>query len=152
MDECTYGEEGMKILVDADACPVIDQIIKVSKEATIEVHLFADRNHQFNDVDAQIHYVDQGSDFADFALVNEVNVGDVVVTADYGLAAMVLAKKGRVMSHNGREITSDNIDQHLNARHIHRQERKKGHRGPRFKKRQGSDNEKFYEAFKKIVI
>lgn len=151
MVERTNGERVMKVLVDADACPVIDQIMRAANEAKRQVHLFADRNHQFNGIEAFVHYVDQGSDFADFALVNEVCPGDIVITADYGLAAMVLAKKGRVMTHNGREITSLDIDQHLHTRHIHRQERKKGHRGPRFKKRQAADNEKFYTAFKKIL-
>lgn len=151
MAQCTHDERIIKILVDADACPVVGEIMKAATEAGIEVHLFADRNHMFHDTEAKVHYVDQGSDFADFALVNCVHANDVVVTADYGLAAMALARQGRVINHNGREITSDTIDQHLNARHIHRQERKKGKRGPRFKKRQNKDNESFYESFKNFI-
>lgn len=85
----------MKILVDADACPVVDLTVREAKARNIPVTLITDTAHVLNRTDAEVITVEKGSDSADFKLVNLVQKGDLVVTQDYGLAAMVLAKGGR---------------------------------------------------------
>lgn len=57
--------------------------------------------------------VDKGPDSVDFKLLSVLKRGDIVITGDYGLAAMCIAKGGIVINHNGKELTSDNIDQLL---------------------------------------
>lgn len=58
----------------------------------------------------------KGADSADFALVNRVQPGDIVVTQDYGLASMCLARRARVLNQNGLEYSADNIDALLERR------------------------------------
>ena len=81
------------ILVDADACPVVPIIIRVAKEFYIPVTLFCDTNHIMHSDYAQIRIIGAGADAVDFALINACSQNDIVVTQDYGLAAMVLSKK-----------------------------------------------------------
>ena len=80
----------MKILIDADGCPVVKQTIDIAKEKQIEVVVFCDTSHVINSDYAKTVTVSKGADSVDFALVNQVSRGDIVVTQDYGLSAMVL--------------------------------------------------------------
>lgn len=114
-----------KILVDADSCPVIDLTIKVAKQFKIPVTLVCDTSHQIQKEGAITIIVDKGADASDFVLINLVNKGDVVITQDYGLAAMVLAKEAYCINQNGRAYTNENMDTLLAFRHI----AKKVHRG-----------------------
>ena len=84
----------MKILIDADGCPVVDLTLQAAAEHGLEAILFCDTSHEFKEKNARVVTVDKGSDSADFALIRQVKPGDIVVTQDYGLAAMVLAKRG----------------------------------------------------------
>ena len=113
----------MKILVDADACPVVEKIESVAKKYNVSVVLFSDTCHQMSSDYSEIRTVDKGPDSVDFAILKECNKGDVVVTGDYGLAAMVLGKQGKAIHHCGREYTSDNIDGLLLDRYIAKKER-----------------------------
>ena len=83
----------MKILIDADGCPVTKIAIKIAQKFNIKVIIFCDTSHQFNFDDVKVITVDKGSDSADFALVNAASEKDIVITQDYGLAAMALSKK-----------------------------------------------------------
>ena len=83
----------MKILIDADGCPVVDLTLQAAAEHGLEAILFCDTSHEFKEKNARVVTVDKGSDSADFALIRQVKPGDIVVTQDYGLAAMVLAKR-----------------------------------------------------------
>lgn len=134
------------ILVDADACPVIDLTIKVAKKFNINVILICDTSHYMQREGAETITVSKGSDAVDFVLVNRVNEGDIVVTQDYGLAAMVLAKRGYALDQNGRYYNSDNIDQLLFTRHIAKKVRQAGGRTKGPKKRQKEDDVKFEES------
>ena len=91
-------------------------------------------------------------DAVDFVLVNRVKPGDIVITQDYGLAAMVLAKRGHVMDQNGREYTNDNIDQLLHSRHIAKKIRLAGGRMKGPKKRSKENNENFERGFKELIV
>ena len=100
----------MTILIDADGCPVVDLTLQIAKQFGVPVIILCDTSHQIEREGAQTMVFDKGIDSVDFALVNRVKPGDVVVTQDYGLASMCLAKCARVLNQNGLEYTADNID------------------------------------------
>jgi uncharacterized protein YaiI (UPF0178 family) len=133
----------MKIIIDADGCPVIDLTIKVAKKFNIPVILMCDTAHQLEREGAETIIISQGADAVDFALVNRVNKGDLVVTQDYGLAAMVLSKQANVINQNGLRYTNENIDQLLFTRYVSKKVRNAGGRVKGPKKRQKDDNLKF---------
>ena len=143
----------MKILVDADACPVIDIIEKVAKTKQIPVILFCDTNHVLFSDYSDVKIVGAGADAVDFKLVNECRKGDLVVTQDYGLAAMVLSKKAYAIHQSGRWYTEENIERLLAERAMAKKARRasgKNHlKGPR--KRTEEDDARFEESFKKLI-
>ena len=100
----------MNILIDADGCPVVNPTLQIAKRFGIPVIILCDTAHQIEREGAQTLMFDKGSDSVDFALVNRVKPGDVVVTQDYGLASMCLAKCAQVLNQNGLEYTADNMD------------------------------------------
>lgn len=138
------------ILIDADACPVVSETIQISKQFNFDCILICDTAHEMHREGAETIIVSKGADAVDFVLVNKVNKGDIVVTQDYGLAAMVLAKQGHPIDQNGRLYTNDNIDQLLYARHKALKVRMAGGRlrGP--KKRSKENNETFEISLKEL--
>lgn len=132
----------MKILIDADGCPVTKIAVAMARERKIPVTIVCDTSHEFNDDYVEIIVVDKGADSADFKLVNLTDAGDVVITQDYGLAAMCLSKNANVLNQNGLVYTSDNIDGLLLSRHTAKKIRNAGGRlkGPSKRtKRQDED-------------
>ena len=131
----------MRILVDADGCPVVDRTIAIAKKANVPVLLVCDTAHVLEREGAETLTVDQGPDSADFRLVNLLKPGDLVVTQDYGLAAMALARAAQVLDQNGMRYTADNIDSLLLARHTARKIRMGGGRlkGPAKRTREQDD-------------
>ena len=105
------------VLIDADGCPVVDLTIRICRSRQIPVLILCDTAHQIQRDGAQTLVFDKGSDSVDFALVNRVCPGDIVVTQDYGLASMCLARRARVLNQNGLEYTGENIDFLLVRRH-----------------------------------
>ncbi len=83
----------MEIYVDADACPVVRIVERVAEEYKIKVCLLCDTNHVLQSDYSEIKIIGAGADAVDFALVNLCRSGDIVVTQDYGVAAMALGKK-----------------------------------------------------------
>lgn len=141
----------LKICIDGDGCPVVDETIAVAQSFGLEVIIFCDTSHEIVREGAVTVTVSKGSDSADFALVNKVNKGDIVVTQDYGLATMVLAKKGFCMDQNGREYTNENIDLLLNIRHINKKIRQGGGRTKGPKKRAKDANELYKKKISTIL-
>lgn len=139
-----------KLLVDADGCPVIDETIKVAKQFGLQVLLFCDTSHAIDRPEAETIIVSKGADAVDFKLVNHVRKGDIIVTQDYGLASMVLAKKGYAISQNGWEYTSENIGQLLEFRYTSQKIRRAGGRLKGPKKRQKENDEKFEQALTEL--
>ncbi|MCG7335924.1 YaiI/YqxD family protein [Sporosarcina sp. ACRSM] len=138
------------ILIDADACPVVNETIRIAENFGFRCMLICDTAHEMHRDGAETIIVSKGADAVDFVLVNRVQKDDIVVTQDYGLAAMVLAKQGHPIDQNGRLYTSENIDQLLFARHTAQKVRMAGGRlrGP--KKRSKESNIKFEESLKKL--
>jgi len=118
----------MRILIDADGCPVVDITISLARAAKVVVWLICDTSHVFERDGAYTVTVSKGADSADFALVNMIEPNDIVVTQDYGLAAMALARRAKVLNQNGMRYTEDNIDSLLLARHTARKIRMGGGR------------------------
>lgn len=143
----------MKIYVDADACPVTGIVEKTAKRYNIPVILLCDTNHVLSSDYSEIKMVSAGADAVDFALVNLCGKGDIVVTQDYGVAAMVLGKGAFGIHQSGKWYTNDNIDQMLMERHISKNVRRssgKNHlKGQR--KRTEEDNLRFEESFEKLI-
>lgn len=116
----------MKLLIDGDGCPVIRQTVALARRYHLECLIFCDTAHRIDYPGAHTVIVDQGRDMVDFALVNRTEAGDIVITQDYGLAAMVLAKQAYAINQNGMRFTEENIDGLLSTRHINREQRRQG--------------------------
>jgi uncharacterized protein YaiI (UPF0178 family) len=141
----------MRILVDADACPVKDAIITLANKNKIEVHFFADVNHELSQYDAIVHTTDQGRDSADFALIGTMEKGDIVITSDYGVASLAIGRGGYILHPSGKRLHHDNIDLLMFERHLSQKSRQAGLRGPKHKKRSVHDNLNFYHALEKLI-
>lgn len=105
------------VLIDADGCPVVDLTIRICRACSVPVLILCDTAHRIERDGAETMVFDKGADSVDFALVNRVRPGNVVITQDYGLAAMCLSRRARVLNQNGLEYTADNIDGLLEQRH-----------------------------------
>ncbi len=142
----------MKLLIDADACPVTDIALNCAKQYNVEeCILLCDTSHLIERENARTIVVSKGADSADFALVNLVKVGDIVVTQDYGLAAMCLAKKANVLNQNGLIFTEYNIGSLLEQRYLSKKIRMAGGRTKGPSKRTTEQDEAFLKALKKIL-
>jgi uncharacterized protein YaiI (UPF0178 family) len=144
--------ENRKVLVDADACPVTNIIIRTAKKYGVRVILFFDTSHIFDDDYAEVVVTGKGRDAADFVLVNNAKQGDIVVTHDYGLAAMACSKGAKAIHPNGFIYTEETLDRLLFERHLSAKVRRAGGRtsGPR--RRAQADNERFEKAFARLLM
>ncbi len=117
------------------------------------VTLICDTNHALSSGYSEVITVSPGADAVDFALVNRCRPGDIVITQDYGVAAMALAKGAKAMHQSGLEYTGENIDGLLGQRHMAKKARRassKNHlKGP--KKRTSRDDDAFAAAFEKLL-
>lgn len=141
----------MKLWIDADACPVVNEAIGVAKNHHIEVTLVCDDAHVMQREGAQTITVLRGADSADLKLVNLLSRGDAVVTQDYGLAALCLARGAKVLDPNGRRYTNDNIDSLLGIRHVAAKVRRGGGRMKGPPKREKWQDEQFAQALESLL-
>ena len=107
-----------RILIDADACPVYRIAEQVAKERDIPVILFSDTNHILSSDYSEVRVIGAGADAVDFALINECKSSDIIITQDYGVAAMALGKGAHPIHQSGRWYTNENIDRMLMERHL----------------------------------
>ena len=113
--------------------------------------LLCDTAHILHKEGATTYVFDKGADSVDFALVNRVAPGDIVITQDYGLASMCLARGARVIHQDGWEYTRYNIDALLFQRHAAKEYRAAGGRIKGPSKRKDSQNREFFKAFRAIL-
>ena len=135
----------MNVFIDADGCPVVSITINVCKKYNIPVTIVCDTSHEFYCKYAEVITVGKGADSADFKLVNMTKSNDIVITQDYGLAAMCLAKKCKVIDQNGMIYSNSNIDALLLSRHTAKKIRNAGGRikgNPKRTKQQDIDFQK----------
>ena len=143
----------MKIYIDADACPVVSIAEKVAAKFQIPVTLLCDTNHILQSDYSDVIVVDAGADAVDYKLISICRKGDIVVSQDYGVAAMALGKGAYAIHQSGKWYTNDNIDRMLMERHLNKKARRnsnKAHlKGP--KKRTKKDDERFSESSEKLI-
>ena len=141
----------MKVLIDADACPVVDIAVKLCAKEGVPCLLLCDTAHAVYREDAQALIFDKGADSVDFALVNRTCPGDIVITQDYGLASMCLGRKVRVLHQDGWEYTLDNISGLMEQRHANKKHRLAGGRTKGPSKRTRQQDEAFAAAFQQML-
>lgn len=143
----------MKIFVDADACPVVDIVEDIATKYNIPVTLLCDTNHVLTSDYSEVVVVGAGADAVDYKLISICHRGDIVVTQDYGVAAMALGKGAFAIHQSGKWYTNENIDQMLMERHLNKKARRASSRnhikGPR--KRTDEDDQRFAESFEKLL-
>lgn len=143
----------MQIFVDADACPVVSIEESLAKKYDVPCILLCDMNHVMTSAYSEVIIVGTGADAVDFKLVSLIKRGDICVTQDFGVAAMILGKGAYGIHQSGRWYTNENIDELLMQRHIAKKVRrssKKNHlKGPA--KRTAEDDQRFEESFEKLI-
>lgn len=141
----------MHLWIDADACPVVDLAICTASRHQVPVTLVCDDAHHMLRDGAQTITVARGADSADLMLVNLVHRNDIVVTQDYGLAALCLARGARPLDQNGRIYDESNIDSLLGMRHISQKIRRAGGRTKGPPKRTKEQDEWFEQSLEKLL-
>lgn len=141
----------MKIIVDADACPksVLQICMRVAEEYTIPVWTVASFNHRI--ISNHHIVVGDSSQEADIRVMNLAEAGDVAVTQDWGLAAMLLSKGVKCINPIGREFDSLTIDFLLEEREAKAKFRRSGGRTKGPKKRLPEHDQKFEACLRRIL-
>jgi len=141
----------VRVFVDGDACPraVLQILLAETKNADLDLVVISSFNHPIKDVKQII--VGNEDQAVDIELINRIKKNDIVVTQDWGLAAMVLAKGAKCIAPNGQIYLKETIDFMLEERHIKAKHRKGGGRTKGPSARTKKDDEVFLENFKKII-
>lgn len=141
----------MRILIDADGCPVTGIAVRIAKQYGIGCTIICDTTHRIEHDGAETIIVDKGADSADYRLVNLVHAGDLVITQDYGLAAMCLSRDARVLNQDGKEYTAENISGLLEFRAASAKYRRGGGRMRGPAKRTPQQNQDFEAALQAFI-
>lgn len=141
----------MIIWIDADGCPVVQITVALAQKYEVELHVVKNISHRIELDYGTVHTVDQGADQADFFIANRLIPGDLVITQDYGLAAMAIAKKAIALTQFGQIINNDNIDYLLEKRHFNKEQRKQNGKYTKFKKRTDLDDQHYKEALLNLL-
>jgi uncharacterized protein YaiI (UPF0178 family) len=142
----------MKILIDGDGCPVKDIAIRMGHEYGLEVMLVTSINHYSPNNGQETIYVDTVSQAADIMIANKAEKGDIVVTGDYGLASLCLAKGCFCITFSGMYITNKNIDEMLSIRFINQKIRAEGGRVKGPSRRTCEDDSRFNDNLQEIIL
>lgn len=144
------------LFIDADACPVTREAIQVARERGWLVVVIASATQNLERYAArrgvEAVQVSGGPDAADFAVIERLTPGDVVVTQDIGLAAMALGRSAGALSPRGRIFHLATIDAELAVRHAQAKLRRQGgrHGGP--PKFTDEDREHFVEQLERLFV
>ena len=141
----------MQIYIDADGCPVVDEVLTLAREFSLPCTILCDTSHRIEREGAKTVTCSKGADSVDFTLVNLISKGDVVVTQDYGLAAMCLARGAYPLHQDGYFYTNENIDALLLARHTAAKVRRAGGRFHTTPKRTREQNRQFFNNFRSFL-
>ena len=141
----------MNVLIDADACPVVDIAVSLCLQYHIPCVLLCDTAHRILREGVTTLVFDKGTDSVDFAIANRVRPGDLVITRDYGLASMCLARNARIMHQDGWEYTEYNISGLLEQRHAAKKFRAAGGRTKGPSKRTAAQNLAFSQALESLL-
>ncbi len=141
----------MKVFIDADGCPVVDETVVICKRFNTDCIIICDTAHVFNKDGASTVVVEKGADSVDFKLVNMLSKGDIAVTQDYGLAAMCLARGAVPINQNGLIYNEKNIDELLFSRFVSKKIRRAGGRLKGPSKRTSEQDEKFIRTLESLL-
>ena len=142
----------MTIYIDADACPVTRIAEDIARKHGIPVILLCDTNHVLTSDYSTVKVIGAGADAVDFALINLCQRGDIVITQDYGVAALALGKGAWAIHQSGKWFTDDNIDGLLMDRHLAKKARRSGkHHLKGLAKRMEEDDKRFAESFERLI-
>ena len=133
---------------------VVGIVESIAKKHNTSVTLLCDTNHILNSDYSEVIVVGAGADAVDYKLISICHKGDIVISQDYGVAAMALGKGAYAIHQSGKWYTNDNIDRMLMERHLNKKARRGTHKnhikGPR--KRTDEDDERFAQSFEKLVL
>lgn len=141
----------MKILIDADGCPVVSIVCELCTKHAVPCLILCDTSHEIHQTNAQTLVFDKGTDSVDYALIGRISPGDLVITQDYGLASLCLARNARAFHQDGWEYTIHNMDALLFSRYESKKLRKSGARIKGAKKRTKQQDQAFRSALEKIL-
>lgn len=140
------------IYIDADACPVTHIAEEIARRHGIPVTILCDTNHVMYSETSTVKLIGAGADAVDLALINLCKAGDIVITQDYGVAALALGKGALAVHQSGKCFTDDNIGGLLMDRHLAKKARHSGKhhlKGPA--KRTEEDDRRFAESFERLI-
>lgn len=142
----------MRIIVDGDSCPGKDIIERIAKKYEVKLIIFCSLDHMLKSNYGEVRYVDKGSQMVDMKVANEAIKNDIVVSQDYGVAAMVLARGARALSPKGKIYTHENIDSLLLQRHMSYKARRGGEKFSNPKKRNKEDDERLEKNLTALIL
>ncbi len=140
------------IYIDADACPITHIAEEIARRHGIPVTILCDTNHVMYSETSTVKLIGAGTDAVDLALINLCKAGDIVITQDYGVAALALGKGAMAVHQSGKCFTDDNIGGLLMDRHLAKKARRSGKhhlKGPA--KRTEEDDRRFAESFEGLI-
>lgn len=142
----------MKIIIDADSCPVKENAVAIAGECNIHVLMIASVSHNIaEEAGVSTRIVDSLPQEADIAIINSAKKGDIVITNDQGLASIVLKKEAGVISPDGYIFREKDIDHLLEIRELQRRLREQGIRTKRPKKRKKEQDMAFEKNLRKLI-
>ncbi|MFB6465779.1 DUF188 domain-containing protein [Cytobacillus sp. Hz8] len=141
-----------RIIVDADSCPVKEEIVEISERFSLEVIFVASYNHVMNDLThGTWKFVDPSKEAADLFIMNKANAFDIVVTQDIGLASILLPMKVKVLSPRGEWYLETQIETALDLRYLSAKARQQGKYGKGPKPFTKDHRAKFKQELSKIL-
>lgn len=144
----------MRIIIDGDACPVKEIIIEEAMAVPIPVLIISSYSHytyrEFPD-QVQHIYVESSAEATDFKILELATSSDIVVTQDYGLASLLLAKQSRILHHRGFEYTHHNIQSLLSSRYLNAKIRQKGGRTKGSSSLTNNEKERFRQLLQSCI-
>jgi uncharacterized protein YaiI (UPF0178 family) len=142
----------LAIVVDADACPVKQEIVKAARQFQAHVLMVASLDHRLQEQPGvSVVQVDRSDQSADMYIANHLAPRNILVTQDFGLATIGLAKRAFVLSNRGQEYTNENIDFLLETRHEHAKKRRNGQYSKGPKPFTTEDRERFLHSLTKLL-
>jgi len=142
-----------KIIVDADACPVKPEIVKAATLFNTAVVMVASYDHRLTPTEGvEVVQVDRSDQSVDLYIANRIAPGDVLITQDFGLAALALAKKAVALSNRGQHFNDRTIDFLLDRRHEQAKQRRGGKHSKGPKPFTDSDRDFFLQSLTKVLV
>jgi uncharacterized protein len=142
------------IYIDADACPVRDEVYRVAGRLDLKVFVVSNGSRPIRparDPHVSMITVSEGADAADHWIAEHIAAGDICVTADIPLAARCLARDALALAPNGKIWSHDNIGNALAGREVSRHLRELGMTGGGPAPFAKADRSRFLQALDRLV-